>query len=90
MKDFRDLKHATTYMEGPKIKKLSQDFAGKLLSDDLSMELWFFVDKILLDLAGRTLTWSEIIDHYQTKHSDIWTLMVSSLPQIMRNVLPKT
>jgi len=90
MKDFRDLKHATTYMEGPKIKKLSQDFAGKLLSDDPDMELWFFVDKILLDLAGRTFTWSEIIDHYQTKHSDIWTLMVSSLPQIMRNVLPKT
>jgi len=90
MRNLRDLKHATTYMEGPKINKLSQDFAEKLLSDDPDMELWFFVDQILLDLAGHTLTWSQIIDHYQTKHHDIWTLMISSLPEIMRNVLSKT
>jgi hypothetical protein len=90
IRNLRDLKNATTYMEGPKINKLSQDFAEKLLCDDPNMELWFFVDQILLDLAGTTLTWSQILDHYQTTHSDTWDLMISSLPQIIQNVLPKT
>jgi hypothetical protein len=89
IRNLNDLKHATTYMEGPKINKLSQDFAGKLLSDDPNMELWFFVDQILLDLAGYNLTWSQILDHYQTKHADIWSLIISGLPRIMQNVLPK-
>ena len=90
IRNLKDLKYATTYMEGPEINKLSKDFAEKLLSDDPNMELWFFVDKILLDLVGYSFTWSQIVDHYQTKHSDIWNLMMSGLPQIMQNVLPKT
>jgi hypothetical protein len=77
-------------MEGPEINKLPRDFAGKLLSDDSNMELWFFVDQILLDLAGHTVTWSRLLDHYQTTHSDTWNLMISSLPQIIQHVLPKT
>ena len=89
IRNLKDLKHATTYMESPKINKLSQNFAEKLLSDDPNMELWFFVDRILLDLVGHSLTWSQIVDYYQTKHSDTWTLMTSGLPQIMQNVLPK-
>ena len=90
IRNIRDLKHTTTYMEGPKINKLSRDFAGKLLSGDPNMELWFFVDQILLDLAGHTLTWSQIVDHYQTKHPDVWDNMISSLPKIIQNVLSKT
>jgi hypothetical protein len=37
-------------MESPKINKPFQNFAEKLLLDDPDMELWFFVDQILLDL----------------------------------------
>jgi hypothetical protein len=77
-------------MERPRNYCLSQDFAGKLLNDDPDMELWFFVDQILLDLAGHTFTWPQIVDYYRTKHPDVWTLMISGLPQIMQNVLPKT
>jgi hypothetical protein len=90
IRNLNDLKHATTYMEGPEINKLSRDFAEKLLSDDPNMELWFFVDQILLDLAGTTLTWSQILDHYKTHHHSTWSLMISGLPQVMSNVLPKT
>jgi hypothetical protein len=90
IRDLKDLKHVTTYMEGPKINKLSRDFSEELLSDDPNMELWFFVDQILLDLAGTTLTWSRILDHYQTTHVDTWNLMISDLPKIIQNVLPKT
>jgi hypothetical protein len=90
IRNLKDLKNATTYMEGPKINKLSQDFAEKLLCDDPGMELWFFVDQILLDIAGHTVTWPQILDHYQTMHSDIWTLMIPELPQIIQHVLPKT
>jgi hypothetical protein len=90
IRNLNDLKHVTTYMEGPEINKLSQDFTEKLLSDDPNMELWFFVDQILLDLAGHTLTWSQLLEHYQITHSDTWDLMISKLPQIIQNVLPKT
>ncbi len=90
IRNLNDLKHATTCMESPKINKPFQNFAEKLLSDDPNMELWFFVDQILLDLAGHTLTWSQIVDHYQTKHPDVWNNMISSLPKIIQNVLPKT
>jgi hypothetical protein len=91
IRDFNDFKYATTYTDGPKeIEKMSQNFSEKLLSNDSNMELWFFVDQVLLDLSGNTLTWSEIINHYKTNHSDIWSLMTSNLSIIMRNVLPKT
>jgi hypothetical protein len=90
IRHIRDLKHVTTYQEQPTITKSSQDFVWKLFKDDPNMELWFFVDQILLDLSGHTLTWPQILDHYQTVHSDTWNLVISSLPQIIQNVLPKT
>ena len=44
-----------------------------------NLELWLYLDQILLDLAGNAMTWSEIVDHYKKNY-----------PGIAQNVLSKT
>jgi hypothetical protein len=89
IRNIQELKHATVFTEQPVTNKLSQDFAQKILMNDPDMELWFFVDQILLDLDGNTLTWSQVLHHYKTHHHSIWLLMMSGLPQIIQNALSK-
>ena len=43
----------------------------KLFEDDINIELWLFLDQILLDLSGQEMTWSQLLDHYQHYHPDI-------------------
>jgi hypothetical protein len=90
IRDVQDLKHVCLYNVEPIDTKPSSNFIQQLFHNDTNMELWFFVDQILLDLAGHTLTWSQIVNHYQIKHSDTWKLMISSSPEIVRNVLLQT
>ena len=46
-------------------------FIKKLFEDDINIELWLFLDQILLDLSGQEMTWSQLLDHYQHYHPDI-------------------
>jgi hypothetical protein len=57
----------------------TQEFINKLLENDPVLELWLYLDQILLDLAGKQLTWLEILNHYKVNY-----------PDIIKHVLPKT
>jgi hypothetical protein len=49
----------------------SAEFETMLFEEDANIELWLFLDQILLDLAGKEMTWAQILNHYQHNHPDI-------------------
>ena len=55
----------------PGVTAPDQKFIETLFKDDVNIELWLFLDQILLDLSGQEMTWSQLLDHYQRNHPDI-------------------
>jgi hypothetical protein len=49
----------------------SKEFEEALFKDDTNIELWLFLDQILLDLSGQEMSWSQLLNYYQYKHPDI-------------------
>jgi len=62
-----------------KVNKPTQEFIKRLFQDDKSIELWLYLDQILLDLAGQEMTWKQLTTYYHLKH-----------PDIIKHVLPQT
>ena len=54
------------------------DFVHKLMKDNHNIELWLYLDQILLDLAGKEFTWQELLEYYHNNHKNI-----------LEHVLPK-
>jgi len=78
-RDFKDFGEVTEFKHRALVIPPTQEFVIKLLATDVTLELWLYLDQILLNLAGRQLTWLEILDYYKINH-----------PEIIKNVLPKT
>ena len=57
----------------------SQDFVTMLLKENHGIELWLYLDQILLELAGQEFTWTELIEYYQRNYKNT-----------IEHVLPKT
>ena len=49
----------------------SKEFEEALFKDDTNIELWLFLDNILLDLSGQEMSWLQLVNYYQYKHPDI-------------------
>ena len=79
IRDFRDFDKITNIRSRAEIVPPTTEFIDRLLTDDTDLELWLYLDQILLDLAGQEFTWSELLDHYQRNHKNI-----------IEHVLPKT
>ena len=79
IKDFRNFGAITDFKSRAEVPPPSQDFVTMLLQDNHSIELWLYLDQILLDLAGQEYTWSELLEYYQRNHKNI-----------IEHVLPKT
>jgi len=70
-RDFKNFSLIVNINHDAYITKPTQVFVEKLFQDDKSIELWLFLDQILLDLAGQEMTWTQLLDHYQRYHPDI-------------------
>lgn len=79
IRDFRDFDKITNIRSRAEIVPPTTEFIDRLLTDNTDLELWLYLDQILLDLAGREFTWAELLDHYQRNHKNI-----------IEHVLPKT
>jgi len=79
IRNFKDFSAITDFKSRAKIVPPSQDFVTMLLKDNHSIELWLYLDQILLDLAGQEHTWTELLEYYQRNHKNI-----------IEHVLPKT
>jgi hypothetical protein len=71
VRDFGNFGNITDFESRALVIPPTQDFANRLLKDNKDIELWLYLDQILLDLAGQEFTWSELLNHYQTNHKNI-------------------
>ena len=78
IRDFKDFGNITNINSRAEITPPSKEFVNNLL-DNSEIELWLYLDQILLDLAGQEFTWDELLKYYQRNHKNI-----------IEHVLPKT
>jgi hypothetical protein len=76
-RNFKNFNQITDINYDASITKPTQDFIETLFKDDVNIELWLYLDQILLNLAGREMTWQQVLDHYD-----------SNYPEIIKHVLP--
>ena len=69
--DFQTFGKLTNIKNKARVVPPTREFVENLLSDNKEIEFWWYVDQILLDLAGQELTWSEIVEHYRAQHPDV-------------------
>lgn len=79
IRNFKDFGAITDFKSRAEVTPPSQDFVTTLFKDNYSIELWLYLDQILLDLAGQEYTWTELLEYYQHNHKNI-----------IEHVLPKT
>jgi hypothetical protein len=78
VRDFKDFGNITNINSRAGITPPSKEFVNNLL-DSSDIELWLYLDQILLDLAGQEFTWGELLEYYQHNYKNI-----------IEHVLPKT
>jgi hypothetical protein len=78
-RNFKDFDTITDFESRAEVTPPSKDFVTMLLKDNHSIELWLYLDQILLELAGQEFTWNELLDYYQKNYKNI-----------IEHVLPKT
>ena len=71
LRNFDDFGKVTDICDDAKVTKFTPEFVDTLFQDDSSIELWLYLDQILLDLAGQEMTWQQLVDYYQHNHPDI-------------------
>jgi hypothetical protein len=78
-RNFKDFSTITDFESRALVTPPTQDFVNKLMKDNHNIELWLYLDQILLELAGQEFTWTELLEYYQRNHKNI-----------IEHVLPKT
>ena len=78
-RDFRNFSKVTEFQHRALVIPPTQEFVQKLLADDPTLELWVYLDQILLELAEQQLTWQELVEYYKINY-----------PNVIAHVLPKT
>ena len=72
------------------VESLTDKLREKIDSFDWSkLELYLYLDQILLDHVGKTINLHDLIKHIQTNYSDLYKLVFQPTLNIA-NVLPKT
>ena len=71
IRDFKNFGKIVDIQSRAAVTPPTTDFVKNILEDDPALELWLYLDQILLDLAGSTLTWPEILQHYQKNHESV-------------------
>jgi len=80
LRDFKDFGIITDFTFNPdSVVPPTQDFVNSLLTDNNSIEMWLYLDQILLDLSGSMFTWDELLEYYHCNHKNV-----------IEHVLPKT
>jgi len=78
-RNFKDFGAITRFKFHADVVPPTQDFVDNLLTDNNDIELWLYLDQILLELSGQEFTWNELLDYYQKNYKNI-----------IKHVLPKT
>jgi len=76
-RNFQDFGIITDIHDNAEIKTPTQEFVKELFKNDSDIELWLYLDQILLDQATKEFTWNELLAYYQTNY-----------PYVIAHVLP--
>lgn len=79
IRNFKDFGAITDFKSRAEVTPPSQDFVTMLLKENHGIELWLYLDQMLLELAGQEFTWTELIEYYQRNYKNT-----------IEHVLPKT
>jgi len=79
LRNFRDFAKIAERNDRARVIPPTEDFVNRLMIDNHNIELWLYLDQILLDLSGSMFTWNELLEYYQSNHKNI-----------IENVLSKT
>jgi hypothetical protein len=79
IRNFKDFGAITDFKSRAEVTPPSQDFVTMLLKENHGIQLWLYLDQILLELAGQEFTWTELIEYYQRNYKNT-----------IEHVLPKT
>jgi hypothetical protein len=71
LRNFRDFGNVVDVRFRSILKPATQDFVTELLKNNHGIELWLYLDQILLDLEGQEFTWSELLAYYRRNHKNI-------------------
>jgi hypothetical protein len=72
LRNFKDFAQITDLHNKPStVSAPTKQFVDMLFKDDDNIELWLFLDQILLDLAGQEFTWIQLVDYYQRNYTNI-------------------
>lgn len=88
IRDFKDFDLIVEDNDRADVIPSNNEFREKLLSNDPGLDLWLFLDQILLDLAGSEMTWAEILEHYRNSHTVPFNLACQRLNLLSKSVLP--
>ena len=77
--NFKDFGAITDFKSRANVTPPNKDFVTELFKENHGIELWLYLDQILLELAGQEFTWTELLDYYQKNYKNI-----------IEHVLPKT
>jgi hypothetical protein len=70
-RNFQDFYKITDIHEDAGITTPTKKFIQKLFQNNNSIEIWLYLDQILLDLVDKELTWNQLYEHYQINHPDV-------------------
>ena len=71
IRDFQDFGSITNIKHRAGVTAPTEEFVNNLLVNDTDLELWLYLDQILLNLAGQEFTWTELLEHYRVNHKNI-------------------
>lgn len=70
-RNFQDFYKITDIHEDAGIITPTKNFIQKLFQNNNSIEIWLYLDQILLDLVDKELTWNQLYEHYQINYPDV-------------------
>lgn len=90
LSDITAITQLTNRYSNGEVKPLTMELETRIKSFDWSkMELYFYLDDILLDYRGQTVTVADLITDVQTEHKQLYDLIFKPTLDLV-NVLPKT
>jgi hypothetical protein len=78
IRDFKNFGSIVDIQSRAGVPPPTDEFVKELLANDPGLELWLFLDQILLELDGKTMSWSELLDHYKSKHYNVLRHVLST------------
>jgi hypothetical protein len=70
----------TDVRDQPVPNKIITKFDDRLIIDD-KLKLWFYLDSVLQELIGTTLTFNQVLTHLKTNHLELYKTIIEPLKE---------